>query len=89
MPVVTDRRVDRGRPRDELDTGGLYRLYLKARNLEERDRSGPLVAWEQGLVLREHTFQDSFHLLHCKSWRVPKGVAWREDEVEGHRGPPW
>ena len=58
MPVVTDRRVDRGCPRDELDAGGLYRLYLKAGNLEERDKRGPLVVWEQGLVLRKHTFQD-------------------------------
>lgn len=38
--MVTYRHVDRdGCPRDGLDTGGSYRLYLlKTENIVERDR---------------------------------------------------
>ena len=39
MQVVTYRHVDRdGCPRDGLDTGESYRLYLKTENIVERDR---------------------------------------------------
>ena len=36
----------------------VVQVVLKTGNLEERGRRWALVAWEQGLVLRERIFQD-------------------------------